>query len=123
MLKDAQYASLMLDRRLPQGAEPANHWPADGPSRGYTPSYFRELSSEIRVEERTRAGRLVKRWELRKGAAGRNEAWDCRIYARAAALVLLWPKSLVDGLAALAGDAPPPPSPEGNVVRFPGGRT
>ena len=117
-LKDTQYESLMLDRRLPQGAEPANHWPADGPSRGYTPAYFRELSSEVRVEERTRAGRMVKRWDLRKGSAGRNEAWDARIYARAAALVLLWPKSLVDGLSQLAGDPPPPP--EGNVVRFPG---
>ena len=123
MLKDAQYDSLMLDRRLPQGAEPANHWPADGPSRGYTQAYFRELSSEVRVEERTRAGRMVKRWELRKGSAGRNEAWDARLLARAAALVLLWPRSLVDGLAALAGEPPPSaPPPEGNVVRFPGGR-
>lgn len=118
-LKDAIYDSLMLDRRLPHGAEPANRWPADGPSRGFTPAYFKELSSEVRSEERTRAGRMVRRWDLRKGAAGRNEAWDCRVGARAAALVLVWPRSLVDGISALSNAPPPPPPPKGNVVRFP----
>lgn len=114
-IKDATYDSLMLDRRLPHSAEPANHWLADGPSSGYTPGYFKELSSEVRVEERTRAGRRAHRWDLRKCAAGRNEAWDYRVYARAAAMALVWPRPLVDGLAALADASP---VPDGNVVEF-----
>jgi len=64
------------------------HWPADtvmsdGTPRGYTEEYFKQLSSEKRVERYTN-GRRYTAWVLkRKGLA--NEAWDLMIYGLAAA--------------------------------------
>lgn len=50
----------------------------------YAPEWFRQLCSERAVPKKDARGFVRWQWE----ASGRNEALDCRVYARAAAAVL-----------------------------------
>ncbi len=86
MLKDAIYEVLLRDRRLPDAAPRQVMWPVDQEAKGYTQSYFREFSNEVRNLHRTPQGKIVTRWEVKAGQAKKNEAWDCRIYATGAAI-------------------------------------
>ena len=100
-IKDMVYESLMRDRRAPEGRERENMWPLDADLRGYGPSYAKQLASEYKQVERTARAEIKTVWIKKFGEAGRNEAWDCRIYATAAAMVELYPTSLPDGLATM----------------------
>jgi phage terminase large subunit GpA-like protein len=52
---------------------------------GYSEEYYRQLTSEILITHRSKNGRLRTEW---KKTRERNEALDCRIYARGAACIL-----------------------------------
>ena len=101
-VKDAIYESLMRDRRLPEGAPRSTHWPVDREARGYTEAWFREFANEVKVFDRSPRGKISAHWDQKAGQGKDNEAWDCRVYAAAAALVHVWPQSMKSGLLALA---------------------
>ena len=113
-LKSELYAHLRLERDE-NGTPPPNycHFPQ------YDEHYFRSLTAEEQVK------RIVKgypRYEWVKKYE-RNEALDCRIYARAAAVVLGLDRLSPDKLAALGGlhasrhDSTPARSDAGNRPR------
>jgi phage terminase large subunit GpA-like protein len=56
------------------------HFPED-----YSEAYFRQLTAESRVPERTRTGQVRYVWHKPEGR--RNEALDCRVYSTAALYV------------------------------------
>ena len=122
LIKDAMYESLQLDQRLKE--DPANRLPKDAEDRGYTEEWRKEMASELPVIVRTRSGHPKREWQSKKGQA-KNEAWDCRIYARAAAMMLAGRRSLPDllrGMAARAARSPATgasPEGEGKIVQFP----
>ena len=101
-LKDVIYDSVFRDSRLPEGAERVNQWPADAVARGYTDWWFREFSNEIKTAYVTPGGKAQVKWKVRVGEAKKNEAWDCRVYALAAAMFNVWPKPLREGLVDVA---------------------
>lgn len=80
MLKSELYGMLRLAVDE-QGKPPGGycHFP------NYGPEYFQQLTAESLVP-RTRGGLSFMVWE--KAAGARNEALDCRIYARAAAMAV-----------------------------------
>lgn len=83
-------------------------WP---PGYCHFPAYGKEFFEQLCAEQlitHTTAGRVTTRWEKRRD---RNEALDCRIYARAAAATLrmeVWPDRKWDDLEAAlrAGSSP-----------------
>ena len=101
-IKDAIYEGVLRDGRLPEGATRANYWPADRNAHGYTDHWFAEFSNEVKTFHRSPSGVVSSRWEVKKGIAKANEAWDCRVYATAAALVEVWPQPLLLGMLKLA---------------------
>ena len=121
-IKELIYDSILTDKlREPELAR--SFWPEDRVERGYGQDWFDEFSSEVKTTKRVQGKRaaVVTHWEWRAGFQRRNHALDCRTYAYAAALMLLHPRSLADGLARLrppgsGGDA-------GNVIAFPRGET
>ena len=120
-IKTTVWESLNRDKRLPPGAELANRWPVDAQSRGYGDGYAKQMASEFPETVRTRGGGWKTVFSQKYGDAGRNEAWDCRIYTYAALMVELWPHSMEDGLVLLAqAQGKKAGRDGGNVVPFPG---
>ena len=112
-LKSEQFESFQLDQR---SERPANLLPSDAESRGYDDAWRGEIAAEVPVVVRSKRGAIAQDWERKRGQ-GRNEAWDCRIYARAAAHLLARGRPLAEYLArlhSLGRDA-------GKIVPFPGG--
>ena len=101
-IKTWLWETLLRDRRLLEGAQFSNIWPADGQNLGYTDSYFKEMANEVRIVTRTPSGKIKTHWEVKTGTAKKNDAWDCRIYAIAAARTHVDPASLGAGLLKLA---------------------
>ena len=101
-LKDAMYESQLRDGQKPEGVERANHTPVDRVARGYTDSWFNEMANETKAQKRSPRGVITTYWEIKRGIAKKNEAWDCRVYAMAAAMVEIWPQPLRDGMIRLA---------------------
>ena len=120
LLKEELYDSMKLDKSLPRGKAEANIWPANREEMGFTDAYFDELTSERKGLKQLANGRRVTEWTLKKGAGGRNEAWDCRVYSYAAALVEaagsatlgVYLSRLTRRAAEKSGDA------DGNVIPF-----
>ena len=101
-IKDFYYESLLRDRRLPEGQQKSNVWPELPSVRGYTADYFKQMANERKVVHRTPTGQLKTHWEVKAGLAKHNDAFDCRIYNCAAAMVCVYPRSLQVGLLRLA---------------------
>ena len=101
-VKSSVYASVLRDRRLPEGAPQSNYWPNDKEARGYTESWYREFSSEVKMVDRSPKGKISTHFKPKAGEQGENHAWDCRIYATGAALVHVYRDSLRVGLIRLA---------------------
>ena len=101
-LKDAVYESALRDMRVPEGAERANQWPVDRVAKGYTDAWFKEFANEVKTIKRSPRGQITTQWEIKHGIAKANEAWDCRVYAMAAAMVEVWPQPIRDGMIRLA---------------------
>ena len=105
-IKDAIYESVLRDGRLPEEAPRANYWPAEPEARGYSDRWFKEFAAEIKRIKRNPKGALVTYWDKKTpeeaGYFRTNEAWDCRVYACAAALTTMYPRSLQIGLLLLA---------------------
>ena len=104
-VKEDQYDSLLRDRRLDVGQR-ANLTPA-APLRaalGYTDEWVREMTAEVKGTKRREGRRAEVQtvWTFRTGLVRKNHAWDCRIYARAAAMRYVLPVSLPDGLREMA---------------------
>ena len=120
ILKDDLYDSFKADRSLPVGSETANVWPTNRIETGYTDGYFDELSAEHKTTRRLPTGRMVTEWTFKKGSGRRNEAFDCRIYGYAAAIVQAGGGNLAQYLTTLR-DRGLPDAPEGedNVIPFP----
>lgn len=80
MIKEELFSWLTLEPALDEEPEPSGfcHFPA------YDREYFQQLCSEQKIKK-TRGGIGYYTWEKMRE---RNEALDCRIYARAAANVL-----------------------------------
>lgn len=111
-IKDMIYTSLLRDRRLPEGAPRANHWPTDREARGYTEAWYRQFTAERKTYHRTPRGEIKVQWETKFGTARQNHAWDARIYAAGAMLAHVWPHPPQSGLIRLAlADAAQPNSP------------
>src|SRR4029077_5381161 len=81
------------------------------------PEYFQQLTAEVLVRRHIKSGRLAHEWIKKRE---RNEALDCRTYARAAAYMLgidRWgPEDWANARRAVAArvapkTAPPPPPP------------
>ena len=87
MIKDALYEIKQRDGALPEDAPRQFSWPVDLESRGYTPSYFKEMANEVRKLETTPQRRLKIVYEPRDGQQRLNHAWDCRVYATGAAIM------------------------------------
>ena len=65
------------------------HFPKDSdgiPVKGYDTTYFEMLTAEKRVIVQNKRGYAVYEWH--KSAGARNEAFDCRVYARAALRIM-----------------------------------
>ena len=101
-IKDTIYETTLRDGRLPEGATRATYWPADRDAKGYTDHWFSEFTNEVKTFHRSPRGVVSSRWEVKKGIAKANEAWDCRVYSMAAALVEVWPQPLLLGMLRLA---------------------
>lgn len=81
-LKEELFANLALRPPvLPTSPFPEGycHFPQHGPE------FFKSLTAEQLVRRRTKGGRVIMDWEKIRE---RNEALDCRVYGRAAALIL-----------------------------------
>lgn len=100
-IKSWVYEGWKLDRRQPDGVPPAHEWPENPGAMGYYAAYFDEIAAEYPVPRRMPRGVTEIRWETKRGQAGVNEAWDCRIYAAAAAFVEAYPRPVRDHLADL----------------------
>ena len=100
MIKDAVYEWVLRDGRIPEGAQKSNVWPDDKQARGYTENWFKEFANEVQTKKRSNKGAVSVQWEVKHGIAKKNEAWDCRIYCTAAALVEIWPYPLREGIDA-----------------------
>ena len=87
MLKGVIYDIQMRDQQQPEGAPKQMIWPTNLEATGYTEAYFREMSNEIRKTRYTTKGEWTVAWEVREERAKMNEAWDCRVYALAAAMM------------------------------------
>ena len=79
----------------------------------YGVEFFKALTAETLVRRRLKGGRVVLDWEKTRE---RNEALDCRVYARAAAYVLgadRWTRQDWGAVRELVAQvpAPPPPAP------------
>ena len=86
-LKDMVYDGFLSDRRLPAGRPPAHQWPA---GHGYDDEYMTALSSEVRTLRYNARGKVDIRWRQKTSRKAKfNEPWDCRVYALAAAYVLI----------------------------------
>jgi phage terminase large subunit GpA-like protein len=71
-----------LEKKPPESAlddfpEGYCHFPIE-----YSENYFRQLTAEEYIPERTRTGQIRHRWHIPHGK--RNEAHDCRVYAMGA---------------------------------------
>jgi len=97
-IKDMYYTSLLRDRRMAEGVEKNNLWPVDGEARGYTAGYFAEMANERRYITRTKTGMIKTHWTVKSGKAKRNDAFDCRVYAMAAALFIVFPHTFQFGI-------------------------
>lgn len=97
ILKAEQFESWSLDQR---SAVRANVLPADAETRGYDDAWRSEIAAELPVVVRSKRGEVTRQWERKRGH-GRNEAWDARTYARAAAYVLAYPLPLAEYLRRL----------------------
>ena len=118
-IKELIYDSVLTDKlREPELAR--SFWPADRVERGYDQTWFDEFCSEVKATKRVQGKKaaVVTHWEWRAGFQSKNHALDCRTYGWAAALLLVYPRGLADGLARLR-----PPGAGGgggsNVVEFP----
>lgn len=80
-LKDIIYSRLDLE-----DDRPGRCYFSDDPEKGYTPEYFKGLTSEVkRIKHTPRGSKLV--WEVVEGRK-RNEPLDIRNYANAAMLLI-----------------------------------
>ena len=101
-LKDAIYEAALRDGRALEGVERTNQWPVDRVAKGYTDAWFKEFANEVKTVKRSLRGALSTQWEIKHGLAKKNEAWDCRVYSLAAAMVEVWPQPIRDGMIRLA---------------------
>jgi phage terminase large subunit GpA-like protein len=92
------------------------HFPKDG---NYGDEHFKQICSESLVTTRDRKGRERREWRQNRP---RNEALDCRIYARAAAWDLgmdRFKEHHWSELEGRRGPEPAPPPQEEAVIEFP----
>lgn len=82
--KSETYRFLRLAQPTDEELEAGRGWPAGylHIPRGITAEWVRQLTAEQLVTVRTRAGYMKSEWQQLRD---RNEALDCRVYARAAA--------------------------------------
>ena len=117
VFKSELYRFLRLARPTDEELAAGAAWPSGYVHipRGITAEWLRQLTAEQLVTIRTRAGFQKLEWQqLRE----RNEALDCRVYARAAAWLMgvdRWDEVRWDGLErqvdAAPGDGPPAGQP------------
>lgn len=121
VFKSETYRFLRLvrptDEELDEGAE----WPGGfvHVGRGATAEWFRQLTAEQLVTTRTRLGFQKLEWQQTRD---RNEALDCRVYARAAAWVMgvdRWDEKRWASLEAQFDMGDPDPRPAGVPNRPP----
>jgi len=86
---DGIKSDIMSWLRVGQHGDGYCHFPKDKddiPVNGYDTSYFEMLTAEKKVAVQKKTGHTVYEWH--KAAGARNEALDCRVYARAALNIL-----------------------------------
>ena len=86
---DGIKADIMSWLKVPQPGNGFCHFPKDNdniPVKGYDAAYFEMLTAEKRIVIQNKKGYSVYEWH--KAAGARNEAFDCRVYARAALRIM-----------------------------------
>ena len=111
MLKGELYGCLRSDPPTDESDEPFPvgycHFPQ------YDEEYFRQLTAERLVTKLDAKGFMKRQWRKHYD---RNEALDCRVYARAAGLIIgmdRWSEKIWEELEARASQEVPTPSPLG----------
>ena len=99
-IKDVVYDTLHADQRLPED-DRAWRWPQDPASCGYGLEYRKQLTSEVKVRTRTPRGEIKTAYELKRPGMRDNEALDVRVYNYAAALQVVFPRGIAEGMLEL----------------------
>ncbi len=114
VFKSETYRFLRLSPPTDEALEAGEEWPAGfvHVGRGATAEWFRQLTAEQLVTTKTKTGYQKLEWQQLRD---RNEALDCRVYARAAAWVMgvdRWDDRKWESLEAQfdTGEADPPPA-------------
>lgn len=121
VFKSETYRFLRLVRPTDEALDEGEEWPQGfvHVGRGATAEWFRQLTAEQLVTTRTRLGFQKLEWQQTRD---RNEALDCRVYARAAAWVMgvdRWDDKRWASLEAQFDMAEPDPRPAGQPNRPP----
>jgi len=119
VFKSETYRFLRLDAPTEDDLEVGSGWPAGFVhiGRGNTAEWFRQLTAEQLVTSKNRMGFQKLEWQQTRD---RNEALDCRVYARAAAWVMgmdRWDAKRWDALEAQFDTGAPDPAPAGRPER------
>ena len=86
--KSETYRYLRLERPTEEELRDGAEWPAGYihiPQGGVTAEWIKQLTAEQLITTRTRLGAAKREWQQLRD---RNEALDCRVYARAAAWLM-----------------------------------
>ena len=118
--KSETYRFLRLDAPTDEDLEEGGEWPAGYvhiPQGGVTAEWIKQLTAEQLMTSRNRQGFIKREWQQTRD---RNEALDCRVYARAAAWLMgidRWDDQTWDDLEGQHDTGEPDPQPAGQPHR------